>query len=162
RMALGVFTAVAMVGVVIVLLPSMGRRLVASLLVLFHFGGILTAVTAVQPHGNAPGPWLPMTVWNLVYRPYLQFVYLNNAYHFYSPEPGPPTLVWFCVEFEGKAKPEWVKLITREECATRLKYQRMLALTESINSHDFTSQQKLQALKTRREIAGLNHRPTIP
>ncbi|MBI1915966.1 MAG: hypothetical protein HYS12_14710 [Planctomycetes bacterium] len=132
RMALRVFTFVAMVGVVVVLLPRVGRRVVASLLVLFHFGGILTAVTAVAPHNGAPQPWLPTVLWTLVYRPYLQFAYLNNAYHFYSPEPGPPTLVWFRVEFEDKSA-HWYKLVNRDQFPTRLQYQRMLALTESTN-----------------------------
>jgi hypothetical protein len=25
---------------------------------------------------------------------------MNNAYHFYSPEPGPASLMWFCIEYE--------------------------------------------------------------
>src|SRR5262249_54099959 len=113
QMALGVFSAVAMVGALVVLLPRVGRRIVASLLLLFHFSGMLTASTAVAPP-NAPAPWLSMTLWCKVYRPYLQFAYLNNAYHFYSPEPGPPMLVWFRVEFEGNAKAEWLKLTNRD------------------------------------------------
>src|SRR5215813_9575618 len=132
RMALGVFTIVALVGAAIVLLPRVGRRIVASLLLLVHFGGILTAVTAVAPHNGSPPPWLPTTLWTLVYRPYLQFAYLNNAYHFYSPDPGPPTLVWFRVEFEDKHV-HWYKLVDRDQFPTRLQYQRMLALTESTN-----------------------------
>jgi hypothetical protein len=86
---------VAAVGAVVVLLPSVGRRIVVSFVILFHFGGILTAVTSVPP-----SPWLSTQIWTTVYRPYLHFMWLNNAYHFYSPQPGPANLLWFCIEYE--------------------------------------------------------------
>jgi hypothetical protein len=90
-----VITVVAAVAAVVVLLPSVGRRIVVSLVILFHFGGILTAVTSVNP-----APWLSTQLWTTVYRPYLYFMWLNNAYHFYSPQPGPATLMWFCIEYD--------------------------------------------------------------
>lgn len=90
-----VATVVGAVGAVVVLLPSVSRRIVVSLVILFHFGGILTAVTSVPP-----SPWLSMQIWTTVYRPYLYFMWLNNAYHFYSPQPGPATIMWFCIEYE--------------------------------------------------------------
>src|SRR5438105_2158625 len=65
-------TVLAAVSAVVVLLPSVGRRIVVSLVILFHFGGILTAVTAVPP-----SPWLSTQIWNTVYRPYLYFMWLN-------------------------------------------------------------------------------------
>lgn len=86
---------VGAVGAVLALLPSVGRRIVVSLVILFHFGGILTAVSSVSP-----APWLSIQIWTTVYRPYLYFMWLNNAYHFYSPQPGPATLMWFCIEYE--------------------------------------------------------------
>jgi hypothetical protein len=88
-------TVVAAIGAIVVLLPSAGRRIVISLVILFHFGGILTAVTSVEP-----SPWVVQRIWTTVYRPYLYFMWLNNAYHFYSPEPGPANLMWFCIEYE--------------------------------------------------------------
>jgi hypothetical protein len=92
---LRVITMVAAVGSVVVLLPSVGRRIVISLLILFHFGGILAAVTCIDP-----APWISQQLWTVVYRPYVHFLYMNNAYHFYSPEPGPASLMWFCIEYE--------------------------------------------------------------
>jgi hypothetical protein len=145
RMALVVLWVVGLLAVPLVLLPSVGRRIAVSVMILLHFGGILTAVTAVELPNNT-APWVPTSLWTRLYRPYLTFMYLNNAYHFYSPEPGPPTLVWFLVEFEGGAKPKWVKLITRDQCVTRLQYQRLLALTESTNRHTATSSNKLVVL----------------
>src|SRR6266571_1433797 len=56
-------TVLTAIGAVVVLLPSVGRRIVVSLVILFHFGGILTAVTSVTP-----SPWLSTQIWNTVYR----------------------------------------------------------------------------------------------
>src|SRR5262249_51727018 len=47
-------------------------------------------VGAVSPPGHrrprdrpSPSPWLSTQIWTRIYRPYLEFLYLNNAYHFY-------------------------------------------------------------------------------
>lgn len=151
RLAVMVLQLCAIFAAGIVLLPSAGRRIAVSVLIVLHFAGILTAVTAVELPNNT-APWVPTTLWARIYRPYLTFMYLNNAYHFYSPEPGPPTLVWFLVEFEDGAEPEWVKLISRDQCATRLQYQRLLALTESTNRHTATPAAKLTVLWQRLSI----------
>ena len=153
RLALMVLWGLSLLGVVLVLLPVAGRKVAVSLLVLFHFGGILTTVTAVGA-GNYSAPYIPSVLWNRVYRNYLQFSYLMNAYHFYSPEPGPPTLVWFRVEFEGDVQPYWERLVSREECSTRLQYQRLLALTESTNTYwPYNSANKVLALNEWRQSA---------
>jgi hypothetical protein len=128
RMFLGVLIAVALVGSFLVLLPRTGRRIVASVLVLLHFGGILTAITAVPPR-NEPAPWLSMEIWINFYRNYLQFAYLTNAYHFYSPDPGPPTLLWYYVKYDDGST-RWIKLPNREESALGLNHARMLAAGE--------------------------------
>ena len=102
-------------------------------LVLFHFGGILTAIFSVQPP-NATPCWLTGALWAYVYRPYLQFMYLNNAYHFYSPEPGPATQLWFLVTYEDpKVKPRWFVVPRREDFAGKLPYYRRIAMTEATN-----------------------------
>jgi hypothetical protein len=127
RLMVHFLTAVATAAAVLMLLPRVVRRVAVSLLILFHFGGILTAVTTVPPQ-----PWLSLVVWTHVYRPYLEFMYLNNAYHFYSPDPGPATLAWFRVQYEdGTAR--WIKIPNRDEYPMAINYQRRLALTESIN-----------------------------
>ncbi len=119
---------------VLVLLPPVVSRVVVSLLIVLHFGGILTAVTSVPPPGGQ-APWLTTQLWTHFYRPYLQFMYLNNAYHFYSPDPGPATLLWCCVEYaDGSSR--WVKIPNRSEHAKdplALEYYRRLSITESIN-----------------------------
>jgi hypothetical protein len=156
--SLGTFTIVlwlfTLCSVLVLLLPQLGRRIVLSLAVLFHFGAILTAVTAVPSHRGYP--WVPFWVWNNVYKNYVTFTYLNNAYHFYSPEPGPPTLVWFQVEFEpkpGEYRTHWLRIVRREDYATRQQYQRMLSMTESTNAIQVSQFSKIQRLGIRREAA---------
>jgi hypothetical protein len=132
RIFLGAVIAAALLGSFIVLLPRTGRRIAALFLVLLHFGAILTSVTAVPPR-NEPAPWLSMQLWTQFYRPYLWFAYLTNAYHFYSPDPGPPTLLWFHVEYDdGTAR--WIKIPNRHESSVSLYHQRMLATAE--NAHN--------------------------
>jgi hypothetical protein len=155
-----VLWCINLAAVPVLMLPRWGRRAVVSFLVLFHFGGILTATTAVTV-GTQETPWLPTLVWNNVYRKYLLFAYLNNAYHFYSPEPGPPSLVWFLVEFD-KGDPEWIRLGRRDQVATRQQYQRLLSLTESVNNYYPSSNSRTQALAARRSAAGFIHNPQIP
>jgi hypothetical protein len=154
-------TGVALAGSVLLLMPRLARRLVLSFLVLFHFGGILTAVTAVAPP-NQPAPWLSQQLWTRVYRPYLGFMYLTNAYHFYSPDPGPPSLLWFRIQYtDGTAR--WFKLPARGEDPIALHYQRFLALAESTNSPvqhvPFTQDNPIYQ---RRWYGGLAHSPPIP
>jgi hypothetical protein len=127
RVALFFLTGLAALAAVLMMLPQVLRRLAVSLIILFHFGGILVAVTSVNPQ-----PWLSGYLWARVYRPYLQFLYLNNAYHFYSPNPGPATLMWFRIQYaDGTAR--WVKVPNRSEYPLAVNYQRRLAMTESIN-----------------------------
>lgn len=129
QLFLFVLIAVALVSSFVVLLPRAGRRIAASILIVLHFGGILTAVTAVPPR-QEPAPWLSMQAWTWFYRNYLTFAYLTNAYHFYSPDPGPPTLMWFHVEYaDGSAR--WIKMPNKRESPVGLHHQRMLAAAES-------------------------------
>lgn len=109
---------------VLVMLPQELRRLVVSVAIVFHFAGILTAITAAPPQS-----WLSGWLWGRVYRPYLQFMYVNNAYHFYSPEPGPATLLWFRVEYEpdddGTTYYRWVKLPDLDDDGKPVEYDEL-------------------------------------
>lgn len=134
RLVVVIASSLAAVAALVMLLPASWRRLVVSLLILLHFGGILTAVTTVPPPG-ANAPWLTMQVWTRFYRPYLQFVYLNNAYHFYAPEPGPATLLWFQIAYENGSVC-WEVVPDRKAHAKdplMIEYYRRLSLTENVN-----------------------------
>jgi hypothetical protein len=125
---------VAAVGAVVMLMPGALRRFAVSVLVLMHFGGIFAATTSVPFPGSNP-PWLTMQLWTRFYRPYLNFVYLNNAYHFYSPEPGPTTLLWVRIEYaDGKSR--WETIPNRPEHVKDpllIEYYRRLSLVEAVN-----------------------------
>lgn len=115
--------------------------------VAFHFAGILSAITSPPPSS-----WLSDQYWKRVSRPYLAFVYLNNAYQFYSPEPGPATLLWICIEYQtpdGAAPDcEWV-YVPRRPGDVRdplgLSYYRRLSLTENVTHTQPAGYQFLQA-----------------
>jgi hypothetical protein len=62
--------------------------------VAYHFAGIMSAITSPPPT-----PWLTDQYWRRVSSPYLQFAYMNNAYQFYSPDPGPACELWVCFEY---------------------------------------------------------------
>jgi hypothetical protein len=94
RMVLTVTAAVALAAALLMLLPRVWRRVAVSVLIVFHFGGILSAVFSATP-----GMWLANVAYVYVYRNYLEFMYLINAYHFYAPEPGPAYLLWFRIEY---------------------------------------------------------------
>jgi len=90
----GVAGAIGLIGAAWTRLP---RRLVLGLIlagVAFHFVGILSAITS-------PPPTPPVTdqYWRRVAREYLMFAYMNNAYQFYSPDPGPASEIWACIEY---------------------------------------------------------------
>jgi hypothetical protein len=157
RSFLCVTCLVSIVGTMIIVLPLVWRKAVVSLLILMHFGGICTAITAIEPPG-APAPWVSSKLWLVFYRPYLQFTYMNNAYHFYSPEPGPAPLLWFRLEY-ANGQYQYVKIPNRSQSPVPLYYQRMLSITASLDlSQPFFGdvQGKLNARKN----AGAN--PLLP
>lgn len=136
RLALRVFTVVALVASALVLASTRVRRWTISVLIILHFCGIASA--SLSP---APSPWLVGQVWSRVFRPYLEFMYLNNAYHFYSPEPGPPSYFWCRLIYQndqGDEQGTWYKVPKMDEKTGQqahnvaLEYTRHLAMIENI------------------------------
>ncbi|HEY1859897.1 MAG TPA: hypothetical protein VGG61_06065, partial [Gemmataceae bacterium] len=156
---LGVVAFVGFAGCALILLPRNWRRVVAVVLVFLHFCAILSAVTSAPPPGSAP-PWITQVVWTRLSRPYLQFMYLNNAYHFYSPEPGPACQLWFYIKFEDDSG-EWLKIPKREDYATRQEYQRLLSVTENANQMIQQPPPMLSLMYERRLFAGNAYYPSI-
>jgi len=111
------------------------RRLALSLLFVIHFCAITTACLSAPP-----APWIVNQAWVRLFRPYLEFMYLNNAYHFYAPEPGPSSYLWFRVIYTTPDKKDfglWYKVPRLDEQGNSdhpvaLEYQRFIALTESL------------------------------
>jgi hypothetical protein len=136
RLFMRVATAVCIYASALVLVSKAVRRIMVSLLIGIHFAGISTAVLAVPP----AAPWIIQQAWMRLFRPYLEFVYLNNAYHFFAPEPGPSCYVWFRIIYEspdGVQHGMWYKIPQIDEKGrithrVALEYQRYLSLTEGI------------------------------
>jgi hypothetical protein len=145
RFFLAVLAFAVAFGVALVTAPVGYRYLVLSILATLHFLGIISATLATPPT-----PWLATQVWHRFAHPYLEFMYLNNAYHFYSPDPGAATHFWLRVFYDTGEKYEveggvefprleavWVKIPEvdergRPQYPVALEYQRMLSLNENI------------------------------
>jgi hypothetical protein len=148
RLLLRILAVLSAAAAVVVLLPRVVQYVVVSALIVFHFVGILTAITNVDPQ-----PWLSAQLWTYVYRPYLQFIYMNNAYHYYAPDPGPASLLWFRIEYAPKERGDnqktcsrWIQVASlTDDCNTldpdgkpfrlHVEYTRRLSLGESVNQH---------------------------
>ncbi len=137
-----VLTGVTLVGAALAAMPPLVRYSVVSTAVVFHFGGILSATTNPEPT-----PWLSSQVLSRVYMPYLSFTYMRNAYHFYSPEPGPASELFVLVKYEldeidpktskKRITHEWVTYPRRDQHMKDplgLTYYRRLSLTEMVAS----------------------------
>lgn len=157
---LDVFLGVGLAAAALLLLPRVVRRVTLTVLVLIHFGGILSAVGSPAPM-NGDKSWLINQLWVGVYRPYLYFMYLNNAYHFYSPDPGPPMLVWFRVEYEG-GRSRWIEVPKLGEERSKLGFQRRLALGESVNQVRYQPPWNFEQLWARRIEAGRDYKGRGP
>jgi hypothetical protein len=143
RLPLAVFTGVALIAAPLVLATSRVRRWTVSVLIMLHFSAIVTATLAAPPT-----PWVVLQAWTRLYRPYLEFMYLNNAYHFYAPEPGPSSYLWCRLIYQNLDDPEadlvgqWYKVPAIDEKTGRqqhrvaLEYQRHLAMMSNVEQTD--------------------------
>ncbi|HET6576552.1 MAG TPA: hypothetical protein VFG68_23340 [Fimbriiglobus sp.] len=171
RLLARVLTALAAAGAVLAAVPPRTRYALVSLAILFHFGGILTATTWPDP-----APWVTQQLAGRVYLPYLSFAYLRNAYHFYSPEPGPASQLFVLIKYEEidpatkKQKAEWLVLPRRHEHMKDplgLTYYRRLSITEAVagtsaNLFTATAFEKLDAKQRRERLALLAGPDQIP
>jgi hypothetical protein len=143
RLMFGVLAAVALAWAVLRAAPPAYRLPALSAVVLFHFTGIFLATTT-PPTRESPPPWVTEQAFIRVFNPYLQFVYLRNAYHFYSPQPGPASILVFMLKTEDgtdpatgekKYKVQWVAMPKRPgdvKDPLGLSYYRRLAITEQV------------------------------
>ena len=140
RLFLRVAASFSAFAAALVLVSTRLRRLVLSLLIPLHFVAISNACLAAPP-----APWIVQQTWTRLFRPYLEFMYLNNAYHFYAPEPGPYSYIWFRIIYtteDGEHDHgKWLKFPDLDEQGrighpVALEYQRFLALSESVAAND--------------------------
>jgi hypothetical protein len=156
QLLVGVLSAVAAFAAIVVLLPRIVQRAIVSVMIVLHFVGIFSAIASVPPT-PATMNW----AWAYLYRPYLQFMYLNNAYHFYSPEPGPGVLVWFYVRYEDGSA-DWYKIPDRAQNPLTQEYQRRLSLAESTNQLQPLAPVDPALIEARSLAASIDHIPPYP
>ena len=187
RIVAGVMAVLATAGAVLTAVPRPVRLGVLSAVIVYHFGGIFCATTWPEPT-----PWPTQQIGTRVYLPYLMFMYLRNAYHFYSPEPGPASLLYCLVKYEvpetdpatgqPAANPdgtpkvryehEWLMIPNRGEHLKdplALSYYRRLSLTEQVAQTipDYVTPASFEKLDVRvrraKAAAGeLSNYPRIP
>lgn len=108
-------------------------RAIISVFVLMHFTGISCAFLSVPPPMRDQS-WVAQWGWTIM-QPYLQFMYLVNAYRFYSPEPGPASVMWYYVIYEdGTCHEE--KIPNRKDHSLDplgQEYTRRLSISENVN-----------------------------
>jgi len=162
RLFAEVVAGIAVLGLVLSALPTRVACYVGIAWLAFHFAGILSAVTLPPPQ-----PWLSVQLWSRYFRPYLSFIYMNNAYQFYSPDPGPASELWWCVMYE-KIDPtpaetenppkvhRWIKMPNRSvdfRDPLGMVYFRRLALTEQLaqgKGNTFMSLYESEEIQSRR------------
>jgi hypothetical protein len=106
--------------------PSRRVRWLVSLLVVAHFFAIGTAVTSYSAP-NFPAPQLAVAA-SVPMQPYLQSTFLNNAYRFFAPNPGTPTVMWLRLQHEDRTV-RWLELPRPPDASLiRANYQRRLNL----------------------------------
>lgn len=150
----------ALAGAFLLLLPESGRRVALVCGAAFHFCGILSAVFSVPPPGGN-APWLVQQAWVRVYRPYLQFVYLNNAYHFYSPEPGPPSFMWYRLDYaDGERR--WLRFPDDMRSPIRAHFQRLLSIGESANQPSGREPDQIRVEDVHQRIGQMLRMPDLP
>jgi hypothetical protein len=164
---LSVLMVVGVVAAIVTVLPQGWRRLAFSLIILFHFGAILNAIAVVPPRGGET-PWLAVQTWTRLYRPYLMFTRLDDAYHYGAPEPGPCTVLWFRIAFADGAS-RWMRLPDHNACRNHVERRRLGALAAAIGQtvalpHPRTADERLyqEHVMKRRLEAGANYNPPIP
>jgi hypothetical protein len=101
-------------------------RVLVTLWLFWHFSALVVAAAAAPPSAQ-----VVRDLWQ-VFRPYLELLYLNHAYRFYSPEPGPTMVMRYRLTLpDGQTQEDWFP--KRSDYWLRLQYQRRLALANALS-----------------------------
>ncbi len=164
------FNVLLLVGVaaaLLTVLPRAWRQLAVSLLILFHLGGLVSAIVVRPPKGGEP-PWLANQAWTRVYRPYLMFTRLDDPYHYFTPRPELATLLWFRVAFADGTS-HWMQIPDHSSYDNPIEYRRLAALASALNKTTGLGKPNtedgrvfLEHFLKRRIEAGKSFNPPIP
>ena len=156
----GILAGAGIVATLLAAVPPVARRVLASLLIAYHFAAIFCAITVVAPPVGAP-PFLSLQAYVRLFHSYLIATNLNNGYHFYAPDPGPCALAWFRVQWDDGAS-AWVRIPDHGKVANHLERRRLGALATVITQTEALRGRDAERLAMARIDAGREHDPPIP
>jgi len=96
RIVAAIAAVVSGVAAILMALPRPVRRAGVSFLVLFHFAGILSAVSSPP---SERGAWTVETLSKRVFRHYLPPIHMEESYQYYTDGAVPSSLLWMCIDF---------------------------------------------------------------
>jgi hypothetical protein len=155
---LNLATLAAVFVAILTAVPRSYRLAGISLLIGWHFFAIYTATQIIPPPSGNPS-WLFSQVWTRVTRPYLQIVHLNNAYHFYAPEPGPVSILWFRVRF-ADGTVVWERLPNHPKVSNHVQRRRMAGIASTL-AQSVPAQPTEEQIRLRDEAAE-RYDPPLP
>lgn len=121
---------------------SIHAKWIISLLIACHFIGIFTAV-AVTADTRGGTPILPGRL-TAVFRPYLEFLFLDSAYQFFAPNPTPTKKFYFrIVGRDGLG--QWVEFPRKEDYFVPFMYHRSWKIAQNSIRRSGGSKQVLDA-----------------
>lgn len=100
--------------------------LAVNVWLVYHLFAIVAAPASVAPSSR-----LQQQCWRCA-GPYLQTLYLNHGWHYFSPEPGRSTLLAYTLEFEDGT--QQTGRLPNREIQPRLLYHRYFMLTEFLGN----------------------------
>ncbi|HMP58358.1 MAG TPA: hypothetical protein PKD86_03290 [Gemmatales bacterium] len=113
-------------------MPPVWVRMLISVLVCGHLTAVLLTVSGASS-AAFPAP-APLSNGAREVRPYLQSIFMTNAYRFYAPDPGPCDLLWVCFHYtDGSTR--WKEMPRRADFPLRMPFQRQLALLLLLNMY---------------------------
>ncbi len=141
RLVVWVGAALAAAAAGLSAMPAKWRYSLLAGAAVVHFLGLLVSSSLPETQGR-PGPWVSGQLSGWVYFDYKHFAYQTNAYHFYSPNPGPASKYAILLDYDiadpdapggTKQTAEWVELPRRRtdyRDPLGLTYYRRLSVTE--------------------------------
>lgn len=114
---------------------SNGVRYVLSALIIWHVLAIFVPPFTFTTSGMRPTEGSPVALQLMsIFRPYVDFTFLNHGYAFFAPDPGPSHLVRAHLEYGDGRPGNDVIFPNLKEQWPRLLYHRHFMLSEQLNT----------------------------
>lgn len=133
--------------------PKLWIKLVISAIILFHLSAIISHVL------SGGGPFV-MRQASAFYRPYLKTMWLDNAYRFYAPDPGPTEVLWYHLRYDDGST-RWTQVPDRDQFYLRMPFQRHMSI--ALLASMMTEQEVVNPKDDPASAASIlvNNRPTM-